>query len=91
MIPSYGEHHCKPDPHAETGRRRKGSCPDQFLRPFLYPCYFGTDVPSNRQLIASSRSVEEIRQLIGADSLGYLRVEDLKSMVDDLPLCSACF
>ena len=37
--------------------------------PFLYPCYFGTDVPSNRQLIASSRSVEEIRQLIGADSL----------------------
>ena len=59
--------------------------------PFLYPCYFGTDVPSNRQLIASSRSVEEIRQLIGADSLGYLRVEDLKSMVDDLPLCGACF
>lgn len=59
--------------------------------PFLYPCYFGTDVPSNRQLIASSRSMEEIRQLIGADSLGYLRVEDLKSMVDDLPLCSACF
>lgn len=59
--------------------------------PFLYPCYFGTDVPSNRQLIASSRSTEEIRQLIGADSLGYLRVEDLKSMVDDLPLCSACF
>lgn len=59
--------------------------------PFLYPCYFGTDVPSNRQLIASSRSVEEIRQLIGADSLGYLRVEDLKSMVHDLPLCSACF
>ena len=59
--------------------------------PFLYPCYFGTDVPSNRQLIASSRSMEEIRQLIGADSLGYLRVEDLKSMVHDLPLCSACF
>ena len=59
--------------------------------PFLYPCYFGTDVPSNRQLIASSRSMEEIRQLIGADSLGYLRVEDLKSMVNDLPLCSACF
>ncbi|MGI6007292.1 MAG: amidophosphoribosyltransferase [Ruminococcus sp.] len=59
--------------------------------PFLYPCYFGTDVPSNQQLIASSHSVEEIRQLIGADSLGYLRVEDLKNMVNDLPLCSACF
>ena len=37
--------------------------------PVLYPCYFGTDVPSNRQLIASSLSVEEIRQLIVADSL----------------------
>lgn len=59
--------------------------------PFLYPCYFGTDVPSNQQLIASSRSAEEIRQLIGADSLGYLNVEDLKSMTDDLPLCKACF
>ena len=42
--------------------------------PFLYPCYFGTDVPSNKQLIASSHSVEEIRQLIGADSLGYMRI-----------------
>lgn len=59
--------------------------------PFLYPCYFGTDVPSNKQLIASSHSVEEIRQLIGADSLGYMRIEDLQSMVGDLPLCKACF
>ncbi|MGI6012390.1 MAG: amidophosphoribosyltransferase [Ruminococcus sp.] len=59
--------------------------------PFLYPCYFGTDVPSNQQLIASSHSVEEIRQLIGADSLGYLRVEDLTDMVNGLPLCQACF
>lgn len=59
--------------------------------PFLYPCYFGTDVPSNKQLIASSHSVEEIRQLIGADSLGYMRIEDLQSMVGNLPLCKACF
>lgn len=59
--------------------------------PFLYPCYFGTDIPSNRQLLAASHSVEEIRQLIGADSLGYMRVEDLPSMVDGLPLCTACF
>ena len=59
--------------------------------PFLYPCYFGTDVPSNKQLIASSHSVDEIRQLIGADSLGYMRIEDLQSMVGDLPLCKACF
>ncbi len=59
--------------------------------PFLYPCYFGTDIPSNRQLLAASHSAEEIRQLIGADSLGYMRVEDLPSTVDGLPLCTACF
>lgn len=59
--------------------------------PFLYPCYFGTDVPSNRQLIASSHSVEEIRKLIGADSLGYMRIEDLSAMTEGLKLCKACF
>jgi amidophosphoribosyltransferase len=59
--------------------------------PFLYPCYFGTDVPSNQQLIASSHSVDEIRQLIGADSLGYMKIDDLQSMVGNLPLCRACF
>lgn len=59
--------------------------------PFLYPCYFGTDVPSNQQLLAASHSAEEIRRLIGADSLGYMRVEDLDSTVGGLPLCKACF
>ncbi len=59
--------------------------------PFLYPCYFGTDVPSNRQLIASTHSTEEIRKLIGADSLGYMRIEDLSAMTEGLKLCKACF
>lgn len=59
--------------------------------PFLYPCYYGTDVPSNRQLIASSHSTDEIRQLIGADSLGYMKLEDLPATVDGLPICTACF
>lgn len=59
--------------------------------PFLHPCYFGTDVPSNDQLIACSHNLEEIRQSIGADSLGYMKIEDLQSMVGDLPLCRACF
>lgn len=59
--------------------------------PFLYPCYFGTDVPSNRQLIAFSHSTEEIRKLIGADSLGYMRIEDLSAMTEGLQLCKACF
>lgn len=41
--------------------------------PFLHPCYFGTDVPAEEQLIAHNRTIEEIRQVIGADSLAYLR------------------
>ena len=59
--------------------------------PFLYPCFFGTDVPSNKQLIASAHSTEEIRDMIGADSLGYMPVEELQSMVGDLPICTGCF
>lgn len=59
--------------------------------PFLYPCYFGTDVPSNEQLIAHSHTPEEIRRMIGADSLGYMEVEKLKEMVGDLRFCDACF
>ncbi|MBE6015222.1 MAG: amidophosphoribosyltransferase [Lachnospiraceae bacterium] len=59
--------------------------------PFLYPCYYGTDVPSAGQLIASKHSTEEVRKNIGADSLAYLKTEDFASMVGDLPICSACF
>ena len=59
--------------------------------PFLYPCYYGTDVPDNSQLIANRHSVEEIRQQIGADSLAYMRLEDLSSMTGELGLCRACF
>lgn len=59
--------------------------------PFLYPCYYGTDVPTNNQLIACRQSIEEIRESIGADSLGYLQIEDFKEMVGELPLCKACF
>ena len=59
--------------------------------PFLYPCYYGTDVPDNSKLIANGMDTEEIRQRIGADSLYYARVEDFASMVGDLPICKACF
>lgn len=59
--------------------------------PFLYPCYFGTDVPSNEQLIAHSHTTEEIREMIGADSLGYMEIDKLKDMVGDLGYCDACF
>ncbi|MCR5418594.1 MAG: amidophosphoribosyltransferase [Lachnospiraceae bacterium] len=59
--------------------------------PFLYPCYYGTDVPSAKQLIASEHSAAEICKNIGADSLRYLEVRDFKKMVGTLPLCRACF
>ena len=59
--------------------------------PFLWPCYFGTDIPAREQLIAYNRSLEEIRQIIGADSLGYLKIERLSEMVDGLPICTGCF
>lgn len=59
--------------------------------PFLYPCYFGTDVPAREQLIAYNRTEEEIRQVIGADSLAYLRVERLGEMIGGLPHCTGCF
>lgn len=59
--------------------------------PFLYPCYYGTDVPDNSELIANKLSKDEICRFIGADSLEYMEVQDLDKMVGNLPLCKACF
>lgn len=59
--------------------------------PFLHPCYFGTDIPSEDQLIAHGRTIDEIREVIGADSLSYLRMERLPEMAEGLPICNACF
>ena len=59
--------------------------------PFLWPCYFGTDIPAREQLIAYNRTIEEIRNIIGADSLGYLGIDRLSQMVGGLPICTGCF
>ena len=59
--------------------------------PFLWPCYFGTDIPERQQLIAYNRSIDEICQVIGADTLGYLSIDRLSQMVDGLPICTGCF
>ena len=59
--------------------------------PFLHPCYFGTDIPSEEQLIAHNRTIDQICELIGADSLSYLRMERLYEMAEGLPICTACF
>ncbi|MEE1031926.1 MAG: amidophosphoribosyltransferase [Ruminococcus sp.] len=59
--------------------------------PFLHPCYYGTDIDSCENLIACKHSVEEIAELIGADSLGYLPVSELSSLTGNEDYCSACF
>ena len=60
--------------------------------PFLWPCYFGTDVPARDQLIAYNRSVKEISDIIGTDSLDYLKIERLEELVGGkLGICKGCF
>lgn len=59
--------------------------------PFLWPCYFGTDVPAREQLIAYNRTIQEISDVIGTDSLDYLRVERLEEIVNGLHICKGCF
>ena len=61
--------------------------------PFMHPCYYGTDVPDEDNLIACKHTIPEICELIGADSLGYLGIEDLDGMLggDGRRYCDACF
>ena len=59
--------------------------------PFLHPCYFGTDIPSEDQLVASGKTLEQIREEIGADSLAFLKNDRLSSLCRGLPYCDACF
>lgn len=59
--------------------------------PFLHPCYYGTDIDSCDHLIACHHPVNEIAEMIGADSLGYLPLEKLPEMMQGVPGCSACF
>ena len=62
--------------------------------PFIDACYFGTDVDKKENLIASQKSIEEIRQMIGADSLEYLSLESLDIITKDCKvngLCYGCF
>ena len=61
---------------------------------FLNPCYYGTDIDSRENLIAANRTLQEIADLIGADSLGYLSVEhaeQIASMGMCEGFCTACF
>ena len=61
---------------------------------FINICYFGTDIDDRESLIANNRSVEEIRELIGADSLEYLSLENLDKITEGATIsgfCKGCF
>jgi amidophosphoribosyltransferase len=65
------------------------SCP-----PTISPCFYGVDTPSKKQLIAANKTIDEIREYVGADSLAYLSLEGLKKACADgekTTYCSACY
>ncbi len=65
------------------------SCP-----PTVSPCFYGVDTPSKKELIAANKSVEEIREFIGADSLAYLSLPGMKRACGDgekTTYCTACY
>jgi amidophosphoribosyltransferase len=60
--------------------------------PIISPCYYGIDTPTKSELIASTKTVEDIRKFVGADTLGYLSLPALLDSVQDKGrYCSACF
>ena len=54
--------------------------------PVTHSCFYGIDTPSRKKLIAANHSVEEIRELISAESLNYLSEEDLAVVICKLPM-----
>jgi amidophosphoribosyltransferase len=64
------------------------SCP-----PTISPCYYGVDTPRREELIGAQKSVEEIREFLGADSLGYLSLVSLRAAVEDPEgkFCTSCY
>jgi len=62
--------------------------------PVIWPCFYGIDTPSKKDLWAANHSLEETRDWLGADSLGHISIEGLCSVFDKIPagnFCSACF
>ncbi len=64
------------------------SCP-----PTISPCYYGVDTPRRDELIGANNSVEQIRQFLGADSLGYLSLKSMRAAVEDTEgkFCTSCY
>lgn len=62
--------------------------------PFVNPCYYGTDIDSKEALIANNHTIDEIAKIVGVDSLGYLRLEDVTKLGESgtcKGYCTACF
>ncbi len=62
--------------------------------PTTHPCFYGIDTPDREHLLAATRDAEAIREFIGADTIGYLTLEDLQHSVQDKDgqaFCYACF
>ena len=83
-------------PHV-VGLLRKGGAKSIHLRvcapPIMWPCHFGIDMATRKELLAANKTVDEIRDFVGADSLGYLSHEGLLRAVglDRSNFCMACF
>jgi amidophosphoribosyltransferase len=76
---------------------RKGGAKEVHMRvcapPIKHPCFMGVDMASREELLAANNSLEQIREMVGSDSLGYLSVEGLLKVVGGTNggFCDACF
>ena len=83
-------------PHV-VGLLRSAGAKEVHLRvcapPIISPCHFGVDMATKSELVAAHKEIEEIRQFVDADSLGYLSVEGLFKAIGrpHANSCSACF
>jgi amidophosphoribosyltransferase len=61
--------------------------------PIRHPCYYGIDFPSREELVANQRTIEEIRDYLGVDSLAYLSLEGMLAAMqtESSRFCHACF
>lgn len=81
----------------KMGALRKAGVKEIHLRvassPIRHPCYFGIDFPDQKELVATGRTIEEIRDYLEVDSLAYLSLEGMLSCAKHAPThyCTACF
>jgi amidophosphoribosyltransferase len=60
--------------------------------PWRWPCFYGIDTPSPEELLATDHSIEEMARTLGADSLAYITIDNLKAAIGtDGGFCDACF